>query len=107
MKLADFLLKASELHVKIATAFDKLDHHAKNIDKLADNIQALAREVSVLKGMITGNTNPEIVRQLGDVQQRLAVLETWARLQGHRTVAPVVSAPPLELPSTPSGEVDS
>ena len=68
--------KISELHVKLATLFEKIDNLSGDISKLDDEHTQTAYEVARIRGTIDNNNSQEILRQLYEINSRLADMES-------------------------------
>ncbi|MCH7795707.1 MAG: hypothetical protein IH900_11320 [Proteobacteria bacterium] len=67
--------KLSELHIKLATLFERLDGLSNNVDGLARDLGETARRVARVEGAIANSATPEILRQLNMLFERMAAIE--------------------------------
>jgi len=67
--------KASELHVKLATLLSRLDGMGTGLKDLATDLKDTSQRVARLEGMMLNSTNPEILRQIAEINNRLSSLE--------------------------------
>lgn len=71
-----WLSKISDLHVKCATLFEKVGKLSESISGLSDDIHDISLRVGRVEGAVVASLNPEVIRQLSDIQQRIAIIES-------------------------------
>ena len=70
-----WLSKLSELHVKLATLFDRYEVVAKNVEGLAENLNETAHRVARVEGVVANSLNSEILRRLDVITDRINELD--------------------------------
>lgn len=81
--------KISELHVKLATLFEKIDNLSDNVSNLASDLKATVFKVGKLEGALVNSNNPEVLRQLLEISSRLADMEArLQQLEGQKAAEP-------------------
>lgn len=90
--MAGWFSKLSDLHVKLATLFERLDGLARSVDGLADNLSETANRVARVEGAIDHSATHEILRQLAALSDRMGAIE--ARLAGNGST----KGPPRKRP---------
>tara|TARA_R110001592_G_scaffold20926_9_gene84636 strand:+ start:20878 stop:21174 length:297 start_codon:yes stop_codon:yes gene_type:complete len=84
-----WFLKASNFHVKLATLFTKLDDLSGNVSGLANDLKETIYKVGRLEGHITNSNNPEILRQVYEINSRLTDIEVrLSRLENQKIENP-------------------
>lgn len=67
--------KLSDLHVKFVTMFERLDALNSRVGGLADDLDESVERLARLEGVVFNNTNPELLRQLSALTERVTALE--------------------------------
>lgn len=66
------------LNKRLATLFDRIEDQSKQVEGLSSDLKQVTIHVAQLQGAMANSANPEIMRQLADLQARIARLEAEA-----------------------------
>ena len=62
----------------LTTLFDRIEEQSKQIEGLSSDLRQVTLHVAQLQGAMANSGNPELMRQVADLQRRLARLEAEA-----------------------------
>jgi hypothetical protein len=75
-----WLRTLSDAHIKFASVFQKLDELGKNHADLTEETLDSRERIARLEGAMAQTVNPEIYRQVAELQTKVAKLEMYIRM---------------------------
>lgn len=73
--MSGWLANLSNLHVRLATLFERVDKQSGDIHGLALDVKEAATRIAHLEGKLANSLNSEVLKELGELRDRLAKVE--------------------------------